>query len=117
MRLIDKIIVKCLELRASSNSDKDARTVSARVNDESIFDAIINSSVRRSLLTNILKQQQLILSLHIFCEDIKYLESCANAIKRLLGPGLKGIVRSIMRILFGQSLRGYANDYFEHRYK
>jgi len=117
MRLVDEITVKCLELRAPGNSDEDARTVSARVDDGSIFGAIINPSVRRSLLANILKQQQLIPSLHTFCEDTKYLEPCANAIKRLLGPGLKGTVRSTMRTLFGQSLRGYADDCFEHRYR
>jgi len=115
--LVDEITVKCLELRAPSNSEEDARNVSARVDDGSIFGAIVNPSVRRSLLGNILKQQRLIPSLHTFCEDTKYLEPCANAIKRLLGHGLKGTVRNTMRVAFGQSLRGYADDCFEHRYR
>lgn len=117
MRLVDEITVKCLELRAPGISNEDARTVSAHVDNGSIFGAIINPSVRRSLLANILKQQQLIPSLHTFCEDTKYLEPCANAIKRLLGPSLKGTVRSTMRAVFGQSLQGYADDCFEHRYR
>lgn len=117
MRLIDEITIKCLELRALNNSNENVRIVSARVDDESIFDAIIDLSMRRSFLINILKQQQLISFLHIFCENIKYFEFYVNAIKRLLESSLKDIVRSIMRIFFDQSLREYANDYFEHRYK
>lgn len=100
MRLIDEITIKLLELRALSNSNENARTISARVSDKSIFDVIINSLVRKSLLINILKQQQLISSLRIFCENIKYLESCVNAIKRLLESSLKSTIRSIMRVVF-----------------
>jgi len=64
-----------------------------------------------------MKQRRLIPLLHTFGEDTKYLEPCANAIKRLLGPGLTGTVLRTVRAAFGQSLRGFADDYFEHRYR
>lgn len=100
IRLIDEIIVKLLESWAPRNSNEDARLIKEQMHENLIFSAILDLSLRRGLLTNLLTLDRLILSLHIFCENTKYLELCANIMKRLLKLGLKDIVQSTMRAIF-----------------
>ena len=100
MRLIDGVIVKLLELRALENLDKDVQLVQEQMHERSIFDAILNLSLRSRLLINLLALNTLILLLHIFCENTKYLELCVNVMKRLLELDLKDIVQDTMRAIF-----------------
>ncbi len=65
-----------------------------------IFDIILDLLLRSKLLINLLTLDKLILLLHIFCENIKYLELCVNIMKRLLELSLKDIVQNTMRIIF-----------------
>jgi len=87
------------------------------MHERSIFDVILNLLLRSKLLINLLALNKLILSLHIFCENIKYLELCVNAMKRLLELGLKDIVQDIMRVIFNQSLQQDENNLFKQNYR
>lgn len=100
IKLIDEIIVKQLKSRVLENSNENAQFVQEQMYEKSIFDVISNLSLRRRLLINLLTLNKLILSLHTFCENTKYLESCANVMKRLLRSNLKDIVQDTMRIIF-----------------
>ena len=117
MRLIDGVTVKLLESRAPGNSDEDAQLVQEQMHQRSIFGAILDLPLRSRLLTNLLALDKLIPSLHTFCEDTKYLEPCANAMKRLLGPGLKGTVQGTMRAIFNQPLQQDEDGLFEQNYR
>jgi len=87
------------------------------MHERSIFDVILNLLLRSKLLINLLALNKLILSLHIFCENIKYLELCVNAMKRLLELGLKDIVQDIMRVIFNQPLQQDENNLFKQNYR
>jgi len=117
MRLIDGATVKLLESRAPGNSDEDARLVQEQMHKRSIFGAILDLPLRSRLLTNLLALDKLIPSLHTFCEDTKYLEPCANAMKRLLEPGLKGTVQGTMRAIFNQPLQQDEDGLFKQNYR
>jgi len=117
MRLIDEVTVKLLELRAPRNSDEDARLVKEQMHEKSIFSAVSDVPLRRRLLTNLLALDRLIPSLHTFCKDTKYLEPWANAMKRLLEPGLKSTVQGTMRAIFNQPLQQDEEGLFEQNYQ
>ncbi len=66
----------------------------------SIFDIILNLLLRSKLLINLLTLNKLILLLHIFCENTKYLKLYVNVMKRLLKLDFKNIMQNTMRIIF-----------------
>ncbi len=82
-----------------------------------IFDTILDLLLRRRLLTNLLILNRLILLLHTFCKNTKYLELCVNTIKCLLEPNLKDIVQDTMRAIFNQLLQQNKNNLFEQNYR
>ena len=52
------------------------------------------------MLINLLTLNKLILLLHIFCENTKYLKLYVNVMKRLLKLDFKNIMQNTMRIIF-----------------
>ena len=117
IKLIDKVTVKLLKLQVLENSDKDAQLVQKQMHQKLIFDTILDLLLRRRLLTNLLTLDRLILLLHTFCENTKYLELCVNTIKRLLKPDLKDIVQDTIRAIFNQLLQQNKNNLFEQNYR
>jgi len=117
IKLIDKVIVKLLELRALENSNEDAQLVQEQMHERLIFDVILNLSLRSRLLINLLTLNTLISLLHIFCENTKYLKLCVNVMKRLLELNLKDIVQDTRRVIFNQSLQQDENNLFKQNYR
>ena len=98
-RVIDSATVKNLELRAPAASKCDAAFVTRCMRDGTIFPGLIDTE-KEVVLSNLLSVDLIIPSLFTFCEDTKYLEPCAKAIKILIEP--RGQV----------SLRMYAEQLF-----
>ena len=98
-RVIDSATVKKLELRAPAASKCDAAFVTSCMRNGTIFPGL--SDVEKDVvLNNLLSVDLIIPSLFTFCEDTKYLEPCAKAMKMLIEP--RGQV----------SLRMYAEQLF-----
>lgn len=82
MGKIDTATVRALELRAPQASKKDAEVILARVRGGTAFGAF-SASERNRILGQLQKVSGLIPSLSTFFKDVRYLELCANSVKRL----------------------------------
>jgi hypothetical protein len=135
MKLTDAVTVQKLELRAPMASKEDATFIKAEMDARTLFRSVSDVAMREMITNNILSVRGLIPSLFTFCEDTKYLEPCANAMKKLLEPKFKGTVYSAMRDIFSGtkckeglflrqdgerqfvSVSGYEVDRFNYSYR
>ena len=100
---LDAATVRELELRAPGISEDDATFVRTQMECRALFRSISDIIERQKLLDNILSITRRIPSLATFCEDTKYLEPCASAMKRLLEPKFKGTIYQAMRNIFSST--------------
>ena len=83
---VDAKTVSNIELLAPGRSEQDCRTVSALMErPHDIFPLVTGSAARRALLERLKQEKRIIPSLRAFFENLKYLEPCAVAMKRLAG--------------------------------
>lgn len=118
MQLIDETTVKNLELRAPC-AQGDAIFIKSCMTSGRIFNFVTDTAMKEKIIQNILKIDRIIPSLYSFCEDTKYLEPCAIAIKKLLGPRSRDTIKLNLRNSFigsqlGQEL--FLRQDGEHRY-
>jgi hypothetical protein len=100
MQYIDLATVEALELRAPKVSTEDARKISEGMKCGALFSAIRDQELRKVITRNIMQVDYLIPSLRTFCEDTKYLEPCATAVKLLVQPKHKETVDKALRRIY-----------------
>ena len=101
-RVIDSATVKNLELRAPAASKCDAAFVTRCMRNGTIFPGLSDAE-KEVVLNNLLSVDLIIPSLFTFCEDTKYLEPCAKAIKILIEPRGQASLRMCAEQLFTES--------------
>ena len=82
MAKVDQHTVETLQLMAPGASHVDAKTVHGRVLSGQTF-SDFSEQERAAIWKNLRSFDGLIPTLYTFFEDFKYLESCANCVKRL----------------------------------
>jgi hypothetical protein len=87
MKKIDQDTVELLQLLAPGKSRMDAKTSCGLVLGGHAFGEF-NDEERQSIWACMKDFDGLIPSLYTFFEDFKYLESCAQCVKRLFGPSI-----------------------------
>lgn len=85
MLKIDVHTIETLQLLAPGVSKKDRTAVEGLVVSGGVF-SDFSSSERASIWRRMKKRKAIIPSLHTFFQDLWYLESCANCMKRLVIP-------------------------------
>ncbi|KAJ6018994.1 hypothetical protein N7522_001061 [Penicillium canescens] len=85
MLKVDPHTVEILQLLAPGVSSKDRITVKGLVHSGEVFSNFTQSE-RASIWKRLKKTEGIIPSLYTFFKDLRYLESCANCIKRLITP-------------------------------
>jgi hypothetical protein len=103
MQYIDLATVEALELRAPKVSTEDARKIREGMKCGSLFSAVRDQELRKVITRNIMQVDYLIPSLRTFCEDTKYLELCATAVKLLVQPKYKETVDKALRRIYSPS--------------
>ena len=98
-RVVDSATVKNLELRAPAASKCDAAFVTRCMKNGTIFPGLSDAE-KEAVLQNLLSVNLIIPSLFTFCEDTKYLEPCAKAIKMLIEPRGQASLRMYAEQLF-----------------
>jgi len=83
MQKVDQATVKALELKAPRLSTLDAKVLRGQVLEGEIFGAF-SEQERVAIWGRLQAVDGLIPSLFTFFEDVKYLEACANCVKRLV---------------------------------
>lgn len=109
MRYIDVTTVEALELRAPKASNEDARLITDGMRKRELFRFVQDPKLRHSITQNILQVEHLIPSLRTFCEDTKYLEPCANAVKLLLRLEHKETVDKALRRIYKRPRNCFAD--------
>ncbi|EFW16866.1 conserved hypothetical protein [Coccidioides posadasii str. Silveira] len=98
MKRIDQDTVEKLQLMARRASRVDAQAAYGFILSGQAF-AGFSETERRTIWTRMERFGGLVPSLHTFFEDCKYLESCAQCIKRLFSPPDESIWKSITPML------------------
>lgn len=101
MKKIDQDTVEALQLLAPGKSRTDAKTARGLVLGGHAFGEFSDEE-RRGIWTQMKDFDGLVPSLYTFFEDFKYLESCAQCVKRLFGPSTS-IWQSMSSIFVSQS--------------
>ncbi len=91
MQKVDQATVKALELKAPRLSTLDAKVLRGQVLGGEIFGAF-SEQERVAIWGRLQAVDGLIPSLFTFFEDVKYLEACANCVKRLVSLSSRDIV-------------------------
>lgn len=91
--VVDSVTVAKLETLCPRYSASDKDHVSSMMKDHVIFPSVIDETVRKVLLENIVNLPSLIPSLWTFFETLKYLEPICDALKQLIGNKMKGTIR------------------------
>ncbi|KAJ5976578.1 hypothetical protein N7481_010285 [Penicillium waksmanii] len=90
MKKIDQDTVHTLQLLAPGKSHADEREACGLVLSGLVF-AEFSADERNAICAKMKDFDGLIPSLYTFFEDFKYLESCAQCLKRLLGPSPRSV--------------------------
>ena len=91
LRRVDRAAVKALELRVPKYSRQDAQVLQGQLLSGQIFREF-SQKEREAIWLELLSIDCLIPSLFTFFEDVRYLDACANCIKRLAMPPRDGTV-------------------------
>ena len=110
LSLVDSATVVNLELRVPAASTNDAGFVRRCIRRGKIFAQVLDPILKATILDRICAVEHTIPSLYSFCENTKYLEPCAKAIKVLLGLPIKGTIFKVLRRLFQDTDYRYENS-------
>ena len=102
IKLIDGETIEVLELCAPSVS-YNRLYLKGLFKEGMLFKAITNKELRESIWKNLITIQGLILTLHTFFKDIKFLKLSIKAIKGLLRKSFKGIINSALYNYFSST--------------
>ncbi|KAF2267287.1 hypothetical protein CC78DRAFT_551975 [Lojkania enalia] len=95
LRKVDRVTVKVVELKAPGNSKQDAQILHGRLLSGQIFSAF-NRQERKNIWNKLRRTDRLIPSLFTFFEDVKYLNACADCLKRLVKVSRKETVSTAL---------------------
>ncbi len=99
MHKVDQATVKALELKAPRLSTLDAKVLRGQVLGGEIFGAF-SEQERVAIWGRLQAVDGLIPSLFTFFEDVKYLEACANCVKRLVSLSPRDTVSTALEKAF-----------------
>ena len=99
MQKVDQATVKALELKAPRLSTLDAKVLRGQVLGGEIFGAF-SEQERVAIWGRLQAVDGLIPSLFTFFEDVKYLEACANCVKRLVSLSPRDTVSTALEKAF-----------------
>jgi len=99
MQKVDQATVKALELKAPRLSTLDAKVLRGQVLGGEIFGAF-GEQERVAIWGRLQAVDGLIPSLFTFFEDVKYLEACANCVKRLVSLSPRDTVSTALEKAF-----------------
>lgn len=110
MRSVDAEDVELVRLRAPAHSDKDLRDLKELFRERILFQAIENDSDRKEMWDGLRNVQNMILTLHTFFEDVKYLKHPAKAMMELISPlsqkEFRGTIYQSMQRIFDRTDTG-----------
>jgi len=99
MQKVDQATVKALELKAPRLSTLNAKVLRGQVLGGEIFGAF-SEQERVAIWGRLQAVDGLIPSLFTFFEDVKYLEACANCVKRLVSLSPRDTVSTALEKAF-----------------
>ena len=116
MLLADPNTIHLLQGLCPGLSSADRASVQMGMLSGELFPAIKNNDIRSQILERLCSIKNVIISLHTFLEDTKYLEPCARILKQLLPTRCKGSLSQHFQALHsGQSTIKVQTSEFGYR--
>ena len=96
---MDQVTVRALELKAPRYSKQDAQVLQGQLLSSQIFSAF-SQQEREAIWDELRSNDGLIPSLFTFFEDLKYLNACADCLKRLVKLSRRDTVSTALQRRF-----------------